>query len=187
MAVILERYQPRGQHHTSFSFAQPCDKMLVGVPEMAESSMTTRREPAPANQGDERTAVTNPALPTGPRPTVEPAGPLKWRGELAATLVKLTHDRMGNLDRSRNSPYSSLGAVASTTRGVSPMKILWQTETDRLVCRWSEVGERAQYDPRWIQDASRNVHQKSLSLSVPDFTRLSPFGGKEWYALDRPR
>ncbi len=67
------------------------------------------------------------------------------------------------------------------------MKMLWRPTTDRLVCQWSEVGERAQYNPHWIRDASRNVDPKNVSLSVLDFTRLSPFGGKEWYALDRPR
>ena len=67
------------------------------------------------------------------------------------------------------------------------MIMSWQTEGDRLVCRWSEVGEHVQYNPRWIQDASRSVHQKNVSLSVLDFTRLSAFGGSEWYALDRLR
>jgi hypothetical protein len=65
---------------------------------------------------------------------------------------------------------------------VSAMKVSWQTETDRLVCRWSEAGERVQYNPRWVQDASRNVHKKNVSPLVLDFTRLSPFGGREWYA-----
>lgn len=67
------------------------------------------------------------------------------------------------------------------------MKMSWQTETDRVVCQWSEVGERVQYDPRWIQDASRNVYRENVSTPVPDFTRLSPFGGSEWYAPDRVR
>jgi hypothetical protein len=66
------------------------------------------------------------------------------------------------------------------------MKMSWQTETDRLVCRWSEVGERVQYNPRWIQDASRNVLRKNVSPSALVFTRLSPFGGR-WYAPDRLR
>jgi hypothetical protein len=60
--------------------------------------------------------------------------------------------------------------------GTSVMKMSWQTEADRLVCRWSEVGERIHYKPRWIQDVSRNVHRENVSTSVPDFTRLSPFG-----------
>ncbi len=64
------------------------------------------------------------------------------------------------------------------------MKMSWQTEADRLACRWSELEERIQYKPRWIQDASNDV-QQNISLSVTDFTRLSPFGGKDWYALDR--
>ena len=67
------------------------------------------------------------------------------------------------------------------------MEMSWLTETDRLVCRWSEVGERLQYNPPWIQGASRNVDQQDVSRSVPDFTRLSPFGGRDWYALARQR
>ena len=67
------------------------------------------------------------------------------------------------------------------------MKMSWQTETDRLACRWSEVGERIQYNPSWIQHASRNVHRKNVSPSALDFTRLSSFGGAEWYVPDRLR
>jgi len=67
------------------------------------------------------------------------------------------------------------------------MEMSWQTETDRVVCRWSEVGERIQYNPVWIQDASSNVHRKNISTSVLDLAKLSPFGGREWYAPDRLR
>jgi hypothetical protein len=67
------------------------------------------------------------------------------------------------------------------------MKMSWQTETDRILCRWSEVGERVQYNPRWVQDASRDVDMKNVPTSIPDFTRLSPFGGREWYTPDRER
>jgi len=66
-------------------------------------------------------------------------------------------------------------------------KMSWQTETEGLVCRWSEVGERVQDNSHWIQDASRNVHRKNVSPSACDFTRLSPFGGGKWYAPDRLR
>jgi len=69
---------------------------------------------------------------------------------------------------------------------VSAMKMSWQTETGRLVCRWrSEVGQYVQYDPHWMQDASRSIHRENVLQSVPVFTRLSPFGGREWYALNR--
>jgi len=67
------------------------------------------------------------------------------------------------------------------------MKVSWQTEADRLVCRWSEAGERVQYDPRWIRDAPRDVQGRNVSPSFLDFTRFSPFGGREWYAWDRRR
>jgi len=59
------------------------------------------------------------------------------------------------------------------------MKLSWQTEIGHLVCRWSQFGERVQYNPPWIQDTSRDV--LSNSLTALDFTRLSPFSGSEWY------
>ena len=67
------------------------------------------------------------------------------------------------------------------------MKISWQTENDRLVSRWSEEGERVQYNPRWMQDASPKAPSETHSPSVPAFTGVSPFGGGGWSALDRPR
>jgi len=70
---------------------------------------------------------------------------------------------------------------------VSTLKMSWQTQTDYVVCRWSEVVERIQYNPRWVQDASRDIDRKSVSTPVLDFTRLSPFGGREWYGPDRLR
>ena len=67
------------------------------------------------------------------------------------------------------------------------MKMSWQTETDRVVCRWSEMEKRVRYDPRWIQDAAREVETKNVPASIPDFTKLSPFGGSEWYGPGRER
>lgn len=67
------------------------------------------------------------------------------------------------------------------------MRLSWQTETSRLVCRWSELGERVRYNPRWLQDASRDVHRKNVSGPVVDLPRLSPFGGGHWYAPHPPR
>jgi hypothetical protein len=66
------------------------------------------------------------------------------------------------------------------------MKMSWRTETGRLLCRWSEAGEHIQYNPRWIQDASRSF-RPNLEPPVPAFTRLSPFAGAEWYGPHRPR
>jgi hypothetical protein len=63
----------------------------------------------------------------------------------------------------------------------SAMEMSWQRETGRLICQWSEVGERVPYNPPWMQDASRDVHRKNVSPSFLDFTKLSPFGGREWY------
>jgi hypothetical protein len=64
------------------------------------------------------------------------------------------------------------------------MQMSWQTETDRLVCRWSDVGKHVQYNPRWMQDASR-VHPRSVAPAFLNFTRLSPFGGRRWFDPNR--
>jgi hypothetical protein len=72
-------------------------------------------------------------------------------------------------------------------RSGSAMKMLWQTETGHLVCRWAEAGKRAPYSPPWIPDDPRAISTRNIASSVVDFTRVSPFGGRHWYALDRLR
>jgi len=52
---------------------------------------------------------------------------------------------------------------------------IWGTEAGHLACRWSEVGQRARYNPLWMQEA---VGVPSGYLPpVPDFASHSPFGG----------
>ena len=70
---------------------------------------------------------------------------------------------------------------------MSAMQMAWQTPAKHLECRWSVAGERVQYNPPWIQEASRSVPRRDIAPLVPDFTRLSPFGGPHWYVLDRLR
>lgn len=65
------------------------------------------------------------------------------------------------------------------------MKMAWDSGTDRILCRWSEAGERAQYKPSWIVDTSESSAR--VPSPVPDFTRLSPFGGKDWFATSSLR
>jgi hypothetical protein len=67
------------------------------------------------------------------------------------------------------------------------MAMSWHTEANRIACRWSEVGERVQYNPPWIQDVPRGASRDNFSSSGVDFVRLSPFGGGDWYALIPPR
>jgi hypothetical protein len=58
----------------------------------------------------------------------------------------------------------------------------WQTEKRHLTCRWSEVGQRVQCNPRWMQEAS-DIQSGYLS-PVPDFASHSPFGGAtSWFQL----
>jgi hypothetical protein len=58
----------------------------------------------------------------------------------------------------------------------------WQTETGHLACHWSEVGQHAPYNPRWMQETS-DV-QSGYLPPVPDFASHSPFGGATpWFQL----
>src|SRR5262249_29367248 len=84
--------------------------------------------------------------------------------------------------------YPDLDRSASTKEGqVSAIKMSWQTETDHLVCRWSEAGRRVQYHPRWLEDAAINLPREQVTPAFLDFTRLNPFGGRRWFAPDRVR
>jgi hypothetical protein len=59
------------------------------------------------------------------------------------------------------------------------MRSSWQTETGHLACRWSEVGQRVRYTPRWIEEASDI--QSGYLPPIPDFASHSPFGGASWF------
>jgi hypothetical protein len=59
------------------------------------------------------------------------------------------------------------------------MRSTWQMETGQLIRRWSEVGQRVQYSPQWMQEASGV--QGSYLPPVPDFASHSPFGGATWF------
>jgi hypothetical protein len=59
------------------------------------------------------------------------------------------------------------------------MKSLWQMDAGHLVCLWSAVGQKVQYNPPWMQQAS-DV-QGSYSPPLPDFASHSPFGGASWF------
>ncbi len=66
------------------------------------------------------------------------------------------------------------------------MTCTWKTETEHLVCRWSEVGQRVPYNPLWMQEASDI--QGSYLPPAPNFASHSPFVGASWferYARDR--
>jgi hypothetical protein len=60
------------------------------------------------------------------------------------------------------------------------MKTSWQTEADRIVCRWSEAGKHVQYNPLWLQDVSRSIDTR-IPTAVPDFTTHSLLGSGEWF------
>jgi hypothetical protein len=61
------------------------------------------------------------------------------------------------------------------------MKSSWQTDTGWLKCCWSEVGQRVQYNPIWMQDTSGI--QGGYLTPLPDFASHSPFGGPSWFDL----
>ena len=57
------------------------------------------------------------------------------------------------------------------------MTSAWQTETGRLACHRSEIGQRVQYNPRWMQETSESGYVPP----VPDFASRSPFAGASWF------
>jgi hypothetical protein len=61
------------------------------------------------------------------------------------------------------------------------MKSSWQTENGYLACRWSEVGQRIQYNLTWMQVTS-DIPSGYLP-PIPDFPTHSPFGGASWFEL----
>jgi len=61
----------------------------------------------------------------------------------------------------------------------------WKMETGQLRCRWSEVGQRTPYNPRWMQEAS-DVQGSYLPL-ITDFASHSPFGGPSWFDRYGPK
>jgi len=64
------------------------------------------------------------------------------------------------------------------------MRSTWQMERGQLICRWSEGGQRGQYNPLWMQQAS-DIHGSYLP-PVPDFASHSPFGGATWFQRFTP-
>jgi hypothetical protein len=61
------------------------------------------------------------------------------------------------------------------------MKSAWQTETGNLACRWSDMGQRIQYNPAWMQTSDI---QSGYLPPAPDFASHSPFGGTtSWFQL----
>lgn len=48
-------------------------------------------------------------------------------------------------------------------RKVSVMQTVWQTESDRLVCRWSDVPKPAQCCPSWVENESE-TNREACSL-----------------------
>jgi hypothetical protein len=52
------------------------------------------------------------------------------------------------------------------------MKSSWQGNPGQLTCLWSDVGQRVEYNLRWMGEAVRG----SYLPSPPDFPRHSPFG-----------
>jgi hypothetical protein len=59
------------------------------------------------------------------------------------------------------------------------MRSSWQTETGQLARRWSEEGQRVQYNPAWMRESSESVYVPP----VQDFASHSPFAGASWLFL----
>lgn len=65
------------------------------------------------------------------------------------------------------------------------MKILWQTEGNRLACRCSEVGQAVPYRAPWMESATKESYKEHVLPRCLDFRRLSPFGGTYWFVRSR--
>jgi len=59
------------------------------------------------------------------------------------------------------------------------MRSSWQTGTGRLGWQWSEVGQRVQETPQWLQEISEMP--SGYLPQVTDFAGHSPFGGPSWF------
>ena len=59
------------------------------------------------------------------------------------------------------------------------MSSSWQMDTGNLACRWSEAGQRIEYNPPWMQETS--AMPGSYLPPPPDFATHSPFGGPDWF------
>lgn len=59
------------------------------------------------------------------------------------------------------------------------MRSSWRNESGHLLCQWSGVGERVQYNPPWMQDVS--AIQGSYLPPIPNFASHSPFAGVSWF------
>jgi hypothetical protein len=70
------------------------------------------------------------------------------------------------------------GKLSGIRRLVS-MQSSWHTKTGQLECRWSKIGQRIQYKPRWMQETP--LVEGSHLPPLPDFVHHSPFGGTFWF------
>jgi len=64
------------------------------------------------------------------------------------------------------------------------MKSSWQDETEQLTCRWTDVGQRVEYNLRWMGETSEV--RGSYLPPPPEFPSHSPFGGADWFEPHSP-
>ena len=64
------------------------------------------------------------------------------------------------------------------------MESHWQTRADRVSCSWSEAADLTTYVPPWADaPVEFNVRSHPGSGVLLDLSRLSRFGGTQWYGL----
>lgn len=61
------------------------------------------------------------------------------------------------------------------------MTTAWQTETGHSTCQWSGAHTDAPYHPSWMQEPPARPAPENLATRMRSFTRLSPFGGMNWW------
>jgi len=72
-----------------------------------------------------------------------------------------------------------LGDGPPRAKGVKGMKSHWQIDTGQLAWRWSDLVQRVEYNPAWMQETSDP--QSGYLPPPPDFASHSPFGGPDWF------
>lgn len=93
--------------------------------------------------------------------------------------------RMRGLVLQLHSTLRSVNCRVQCEKG-ERMKTRWEAEPGRILCRWSEVGERTEYSPAWMQEASKSIEYHAPA-AVPNFSMHSALGSGEWFVPWRLR
>jgi len=86
---------------------------------------------------------------------------------------------LNRIDSCPNSPYSDFRVHA--------INLSWSGNSDRPEAHWSDTEGSVRYQAPWLNDPSLQRGTMKLEQTLPDFAKLSPFGGRNWFTLNRVR